>query len=80
MLPHTMASVGVWRGLPTAAWRWRGKQRNLLLALANGSRPTYLPTAGAYGKGIYQESIAVLAPGSLEQLLEGVCKQLEALL
>ena len=42
----------------------------------NGSRASYLPTADAYGKGIYQESIAVLAAGCLEKLLEGVATQL----
>jgi hypothetical protein len=44
----------------------------VVMTLANGSRPSYLPTADAYGKGIYQESIAVLAPGCLETLTEDV--------
>jgi hypothetical protein len=44
----------------------------VVMTLANGSRPTYLPTADAYGKGIYQESIAVLAPGCLESLTEAI--------
>jgi hypothetical protein len=44
----------------------------LVTTLANGSRPTYLPTRDAYGKGIYQESIAVLAAGALERLTEDV--------
>jgi hypothetical protein len=44
----------------------------VLATLANGSRATYLPAADAYGKGIYQESIAVLAAGSLEHLLDAV--------
>jgi hypothetical protein len=42
----------------------------LVATLANGSRPSYLPAANAYGKGIYQESIAVLAAGCLERLIE----------
>ena len=50
----------------------------LVLTLVNGSRPSYLPTADAYGKGIYQESIAALAPGCLEQVVEGVSKQIAA--
>lgn len=37
--------------------------------LTNGSRPSYLPTKDAYGKGIYQETISSLAPGSLEKLV-----------
>jgi hypothetical protein len=49
----------------------------VVMTLANGSRPTYLPTRDAYGKGIYQESIAVLAAGCLESLTEeiGDCMQ-----
>jgi hypothetical protein len=43
--------------------------------LANGARPSYLPPAGIYGKGIYQESIAMLAPGSLERLIDAVAAQ-----
>src|SRR5262249_1955318 len=46
--------------------------------LANGSRPPYLPTADTYGKGIYQESIAVLAPGCLEALIENIAGQITA--
>jgi hypothetical protein len=48
----------------------------IVATLANGSRPAYLPPADAYGKGIYQESIAVLAPGCLEQLIEAVAVQI----
>lgn len=48
----------------------------MLMTLANGWRPAYLPTRDAYGKGIYQESIAVLAAGSLETLTEAVGEQL----
>ena len=46
------------------------------MTLINGSRPAYLPSADAYGKGIYQESIAVLAPGCLEQVIESVAAQI----
>jgi len=47
------------------------------VTLANGARPAYLPTEDAYGKGIYQESIAVLAPGSLERLVGAVGEQIQ---
>jgi hypothetical protein len=47
----------------------------VVMTLANGSRPAYLPTADVYGKGIYEESIAVLAPGCLERLIEEVERQ-----
>jgi len=50
----------------------------MVVTLANGARPTYLPTADVYGKGIYQESIAVLAPGCLEQLIDAVGEQVQA--
>jgi hypothetical protein len=49
----------------------------VVTTIANGSRATYLPTAEAYGKGIYQESIAVLAQGSLEQLIEIIAGHIE---
>jgi len=38
---------------------------------------SYLPPRETYGKGIYQESIAVVAPGSLEQVCESVAKRIE---
>ncbi len=48
----------------------------VVATLANGSRPSYLPAADAYGKGIYQESIAVLAPGCLERLIEAIVQEI----
>jgi hypothetical protein len=44
----------------------------VVAVLANGSRVSYLPPEDRYGKDIYQESIAVLAPGSLERLIEEI--------
>jgi hypothetical protein len=44
----------------------------LVATLANGSNVFYLPTADSYGKGIYQEQVAVLAAGSLERLIAEV--------
>jgi hypothetical protein len=52
----------------------------MVITIANGSRATYLPTADAYGKGIYQESIAVLERGSLEQLIEVVTERIAKML
>jgi hypothetical protein len=52
----------------------------LVLTLANGGRVSYLPTADTYGKGIYQESIAVLAPGCLEQLIDVIGIEIQAVL
>ncbi len=52
----------------------------IVATLTNGWRPGYLPTADTYGKGIYQESIAVAAPGSLEKLLRSVSQQIQEML
>jgi hypothetical protein len=51
----------------------------LVLELANGSRCSYLPPAEIYGKGIYQESIAVLAAGCLEKLTDAISERITAL-
>jgi hypothetical protein len=48
----------------------------MVITLMNGSRATYLPTADSYGKGIYQETIAVLAQGCLEQVTEAIARQI----
>jgi hypothetical protein len=50
----------------------------VVMTIANGSRAAYLPTAETYGKGIYQESIAVLARGSLEKLIEALGREMAA--
>jgi hypothetical protein len=50
----------------------------VVVVLANGARSTYLPPAGVYGKGIYQESIAMLAPGSLEKLIDAISQRMAA--
>ena len=39
---------------------------------------SYLPPAPTYGSGTYQESIAVVAAGSLEQLIESVARRIAA--
>lgn len=48
----------------------------VVVTLANGARVSYLPTREAYGKGIYQDSIAVLAPGCLEAVIEEAARQI----
>jgi hypothetical protein len=59
------------------ALRERFRGRPIMVAtLANGSRCTYLPTADSYGKGIYQDSVAVLAAGCLEQVIEAIGRQM----
>ncbi len=49
----------------------------VLIVLANGSRPSYLPTRETYGKGIYQESIALLEQGSLEILAQAIGDEID---
>jgi hypothetical protein len=44
----------------------------VVMTLANGSRPSYLPTAEAYDTGVYPETIAVLARGSIEKLIDAI--------
>jgi hypothetical protein len=47
--------------------------------VTGGWSPGYLPTAETYGRGIYQESIALAAPGSLELLAERIGEALAEL-
>ncbi len=48
----------------------------VVTTLVNGSRVTYLPPADLYDKGIYQESIAILAPGSLEKVIDVIGQEI----
>ncbi len=62
------------------ALRERFREHPVIVStVTNGWRPGYLPTAETYGRGIYQESIAVVAPGSLEALQEAIVAQVAAL-
>jgi hypothetical protein len=49
----------------------------LIATLAADWGASYLPQRETYGKGIYQETIAVTAPGSLEQVLDAVADRIE---
>jgi hypothetical protein len=49
----------------------------VVATLTNGWRPSYLPPAELYGRGIYQEQVAVLAPGCLERMIEEVGCQIQ---
>jgi hypothetical protein len=48
----------------------------VVATIVNGSLHTYLPPREVYGTGIYQETIALLAPGSLEALIEAIAGQI----
>ena len=52
----------------------------VVAVLANGNRVSYVPPEDVYGKDIYQEAVAVLAPGSLERLIEEIKKKIERML
>ena len=52
----------------------------VIMMLGNGWRCSYLPTRETYGQGIYQEQIAMLAPGCLEAVLEAASTAVTELL
>jgi len=61
--------------------RTRFPETPLVIAtIASHWGASYLPPRELYGKGIYQETIAITAPGSLETVIETVGKKIEALL
>jgi len=49
----------------------------LVVTLTNDWHPGYIPAASSYGKGIYQEVISALAPGTLEALVESIAQLVE---
>lgn len=84
--PVILARIGdaIWLALEAELYNWFQRSLRqrfpgvpiLIATLTNGWRPSYLPTADVYGKGIYQESIALAALGCLEQLLDEVSAQI----
>jgi hypothetical protein len=52
----------------------------VVATVTNDWQPGYLPAAASYGYGIYQEIIAVVAPGCLETVIETVSREIRALL
>lgn len=50
----------------------------IVMTVAADWGASYLPPREIYGTGIYQETIAVVAPGSLEKVIEAVAKRMEA--
>lgn len=50
----------------------------IVVTLTGGWGPSYVPTRETYGKGLYQESIAVLAPGSLEKITDELAHRIES--
>lgn len=52
----------------------------VVATVTNDWQPGYVPAAASYGYGIYQESIAAVAPGALEALTEVVSREIGNLL
>ncbi|SVD17955.1 uncharacterized protein METZ01_LOCUS370809, partial [marine metagenome] len=52
----------------------------IISAVASHWGASYLPPRELYGKGIYQESIAITAAGSLERVIDSIGCQIEELL
>jgi hypothetical protein len=51
----------------------------VVATVTDGWQPGYVPMAASYGRGVYQETIAAVAPGSLETLTEAVGRELREL-
>jgi hypothetical protein len=49
----------------------------VICTISNSWGPSYLPPRETYGQGVYQESIALLAPGSLESLIESLASMID---
>lgn len=49
----------------------------VVATLTNSWLPGYVPPASVYGSGIYQETVALVAPGSAEALLESIGRQID---
>lgn len=50
----------------------------IMSVIGDGWRSSYLPTRESYGHGIYQETVAILASGCLETLIEEVATAIAA--
>jgi hypothetical protein len=62
------------------ALRKRLPGQPILVATLTGDwQPGYVPAASSYGYGIYQDSIACVAPGSLEVLVESIARAIAQL-
>lgn len=79
-----LARVGdaLWLAVPGEHYSWlqRGLRQQfpgiplVVTTLLNGWGPSYVCPADVYGRGIYQETIAVVAAGSLERIVADVAR------
>lgn len=49
----------------------------IVMPLSDGAPAGYLPVADAYEKPIYQSEIAIVAPGSLEKVIDAIAAEIE---
>ena len=85
-LPITLWRLGdaVWLFVPgehyqflQTSLRERFPRRPIVVVtLTGGWLPGYVPTAQTYSKGIYQGSIALVAPGCAESLVEEISSRI----
>jgi len=85
-LPVKLGRVGdsVWVFVEGEHYQWLQqslrdrfwKNPVFVVTLTNGWRCSYLPTATEYGKGIYQETVAVLEKGCLEELERVIAEEI----
>jgi hypothetical protein len=60
------------------ALRERFPMRPIIVSTVSGGWiPGYVPPAETFGKGLYQESVAIVAPGSLEKMIKAIGDQLD---
>lgn len=88
-LPITLAKFGeaIWLFLPGEHYqplqvqlrKTFPNQPILVSTITGGWQPGYIPPAEVYGRGIYQEQIAVVAPGSAEQIIAAITERITAL-
>jgi len=52
----------------------------IVTTMTNDWQPGYIPPAGTYGYGIYQEIIAATAPGCMEILIESISRRLKSMI
>jgi len=88
-LPITLARLGgaLWlfiagehyQVLQTSIRQRLPKTPVIVATITNGWQPGYIPPADLYGRGIYQESIAVVAAGSAENVIQAILDRTSSL-
>ena len=82
--PYLLHGRAIWLGVQGESYsllqtelRRRFPDKVILIAtIAADWGASYLPPCELYDTGIYQETIAVVAAGSLEQLIESIAKRI----